>query len=90
MKGRNNVIADLTRPNSLYLSAAARNAHEQILEVFDRIHAIDAAHDVVVSVAEAARLAEGDLDRRIIDFLGKIGTGVVNYRRNETEFSENL
>ena len=89
LKGRNAVIADLTRPNSLYLSAAAQNGHEQLSRVFGYFQSIRNAHAIAVPGAAASVLLAGkELDRRVIDFLGKIGTGVVAYRRKETEYAD--
>lgn len=34
LKGKNRAIKELTRPNSLFLSAAAQNNHEQLLKIF--------------------------------------------------------
>ena len=87
LKGRNNIIADLTRSNSLYLSAAAQNGHERLSQVsgyFRSVHGVyaTALPGMVVSV----HLAEKETDDRAIDFLGKIGTGVVGHRRKEREF----
>lgn len=87
--GRNAVIADLTRPNSLYLSAAAQNGHERLSRVFGYFRAINGFQGIDVSgVAASTMLAEKEPDRRVIEFLGEIGTGVVGYRRNEIELSE--
>ena len=89
LKGRNAVIADLTRPNSLYLSAAAQNGHERLSRVFGYFQSIRNAHAIVIPGAAASVLLVGkELDRRVIDFLGRIGTGVVAYRRKETEYAD--
>ena len=91
LKGRNAVIADLTRPNSLYLSAAAQNGHEQLSGVFEYFRAIRGVSAVdVPGVAVSMQLAEEEPDTRTIDFLGRIGTGVVGYRRDETEVPEEI
>ena len=86
LKGRNAVIADLTRPNSLYLSAAAQNKHERLSRVFGyfrSIHGVYAADFPGAVVSR--RLAEKEPDDRVIKFLERIGTGVVGYQRKETE-----
>ena len=86
LKGRNAVIADLTRPNSLYLSAGAQNGHEQLSRVFGYFQSIRGAHAVAIPGVVASVLLVGkELDRRVIDFLGRIGTGIVAYRRKEIE-----
>ena len=89
LKGRNGVIADLTRSNSLYLSAAAQNGHERLSQVFGYFQSIHSVRAIAASGETVSRqLAEEGPDPRVIDFLGKIGTGVVASRRTETELSE--
>ena len=91
LKGRNGVIADLTRPNSLYLSAAAQNKHEQLSKVFGYFRSIHGIGPVKApGVLPSTRLTEREPDRRTIDFLGRIGTGVIGYRRNEIDAPEEL
>ena len=83
LKGPNNRIAKVTRSNSLYLSSAALNGHEQLMRVFEYFQAID-----IVDWADLHDLAVRDEvqldgpDQRVIEFLGEIGTGVIGYRRN--------
>ena len=89
LSGRNSIIADLTRPNSLYLSAAAQNRHEKLSRVFEYFRAINGIQGIAIRGTDASTiLAEKELDDRVIDFLGEIGTGVVGHRRNEIEISE--
>ena len=91
LKGRNAVIADLTRPNSLYLSAAAQNGHKQLSGVFEYFRAIRGVSAVdVPGAAVSIRLTKEGLDTRTIDFLGRIGTGVVDYRWDEIEAPEEI
>ena len=89
LKGQNSSIAKLTRPNSLFLSAAAQNGHEQLSKVFAYFRSIRTIPDVAVPGAELmVRLKEGELDRRVIEFLGRLGTGVVDFRRTAAGNSE--
>ncbi len=91
LKGRNNVIADLTRPNSLYLSAAAQNGHERVSRVFGYFRSIEGIVAVAVpGMAASMQLARKEPDDRMIDFLGEIGTGVVGYRRKKTEAADEI
>ena len=83
LKGRNNVIAGLTRTNSLFLSAAAQNSHEQLTIVFDFFVALDCLMSIEPS--SGFWLGNEDMDPRVIDFLGKIGTGICDCRRKDTE-----
>ena len=89
LKGQNSSIAKLTRPNSLFLSAAAQNGHEQLSKVFAYFRSIRIIRDVAVPGTELmARLKEGEPDRRVIAFLGRLGTGVVDFRRTAARNSE--
>lgn len=86
LKGQNKAIAKLTRPNSLFLSAAAQNGHEQLLEIFGYFRSIRIVRDIDVQGADAAlRLSEMGVDKRVVHFLRGIGTGVDHYRMKERE-----
>ncbi len=86
LKGRNKAIAGLTRSNSLYLSAAAQNDHEQLSSIFSYFRSIRTSHEIAVTGALVSRrLAEEEPANRVIEFLKNIGTGVIDYRRKEPE-----
>lgn len=92
LKGLNHRITKLTRSNSLYLSTAALNGHDQLAQVFEYFQAIDITdwaniHDVAIQ----DEFQFDRPDQRVIDFLREIGTGVVGYRserRHSTEEGE--
>lgn len=89
LKGQNSSIAKLTRPNSLFLSAAAQNGHQQLAKVFTYFRSIRVVRDIAVHGTQLmTRLAQGELDRRVITFLGKLGTGVMDSRQIEAKDSE--
>ena len=91
LKGRNRVIADLTRPNSLFLSAAAQNDHEQLSEVVGFFRSLRCDTEIAVRGPLASMsLTDDDMDARVIKFLERIGTGVIDYRRLEQEIPEEL
>lgn len=91
LSGQNSSIARLTRSNSLYLSAAAQNDHEQLSKIFEFFSKTRTVRDIAIPGAMvSAQLENEGLDRRIIDFLQKVGTGVVGYRRNETKVPEKI
>ena len=79
LKGRNKIISELTRSNSLFLAAAAQNHHEQLLKISAFFRSIN---------FEYTTISKENIDPRIINFLGKIGTGVVGYRTQEAEWSK--
>jgi AAA15 family ATPase/GTPase len=82
LKGRNKVIEDLTRPNSLFLSAAAQNNHEELSEVATFFSSF------IVDTVErnspwqvARELARGDdVERRVTALLSAIDTGIESTR----------
>ena len=82
--GRNEIIRDLTRPNSLYLSAAAQNGHEQLSGIFgyfEALHGVGATD--VTGVEGILRFAGEEPDRRTIDFLDRVGIAVSGYRKKK-------
>lgn len=91
LKGRNRVIADLTRPNSLFLSAATQNDHEQLSKLATFFRQIRADREISVTGQMASmRLGKKVVDKRVIEFLARIGTGVVDIKQAEEELSEEL
>lgn len=91
LSGQNSSIARLTRSNSLYLSAAAQNDHEQLSKIFDFFSKTRTVRDLAIPGAMvAAQLEDEDLDRRVIDLLQSLGTGVVGYRRLESELPKGV
>ena len=81
LKGRNNTIAGLTRSNSLYLSAAAQNSHEQISSLYEYIRSMNC----YMSIGSDSEywLRHKEIDTRVIEFLGKLDTGICDYQRRE-------
>ena len=89
LRGQNNNIAGLTRPNSLFLSAAAQNGHEQLSKIYEYFRSIKFASTISIPGTKAsARFAGDDPDARVIDFLASINTGVIGYQKRETDISE--
>ena len=89
LRGQNNNIAGLTRPNSLFLSAAAQNGHEQLSKIYEYFRSIEFASTISISgVMVSAQFAGDDLDARVINFLESINTGVIGYKKKEAEIPE--
>ena len=89
LKGQNQNIAGLTRPNSLFLSAAAQNGHEQLSRIYEYFKSIEIASSISIAGTEAsAQFVRDELDSRVIDFLNSINTGVVGYREKKIEIPE--
>ena len=84
LKGHNKILSDLTRPNSLFLSAAVQNHHEQLSAVSAFFHSQQFYTDITVPDETATRhVAQDEPDKRIIEFLYAIGTGIVGFRHRE-------
>jgi AAA15 family ATPase/GTPase len=81
LKGQNKVISEIMRPNSLFVSAAAQNGHEQLSPIFTYISSIDFDANLAVSGFSLSEMNQ--IDPRTIEFLQQIGTGVVGFRAKE-------
>lgn len=96
LKGQNQSIATLTRPNSLYLSAAAQNGHELLTCIYEYFqNLIFTGTDLEPHVGTPTSpgdgmlvFEDGDQDSRVIDFLDSISTGVCGYQRLVTFASQ--
>ena len=89
LKGRNRLIADLTRENSLFLSAAAQHGHEKLTSVFSYFLNINGVRERAISGQIASDiLPDEKLDPQVLNFLGKADTGVVDYRLRTEELTE--
>ena len=94
LKGQNKSISGLTRPNSLFVSAAAQKSHRQLSKIYGFFRSIQTIRDIVSPAAAAnfQLIEEGEegIDKRVINFLEEIDTGVIDVRRTETEIPEEL
>lgn len=89
LKGRNRVLADLTRANSLFLSAAAQHGHEKLTSVFSYFRQVNGIAGQTISGSIASDLlATDELDQRVLRFLAEADTGVVNYRQVMEELEQ--
>lgn len=85
LKGRNTLISELTRPNSLFLSAAAQNNHETLTHIEQFFRPWKTDNLETVSAEVQAQLLGEKMDNRILSFLERAGTGIVGYRQSEVE-----
>ncbi|MGA9486342.1 MAG: ATP-binding protein [Methylocella sp.] len=84
LKGRNRVIADLMRENSLFISTAIQNNHEELKRISGFFRSIVFNNVMVVPGAViSAQFKDVEVDQRAIGFLKKIGTGIVGFKRVE-------
>lgn len=86
LKGRNSTIAGLTRSNSLYLSAAAQNSHEQLSSLYEYFRAMD--YYMRIGAGSEYWMRHKAIDTRVIEFLGGLDTGICDYRRRETDLPD--
>lgn len=87
--GQKQAIAQLMRPNSLFLSAAFQNNHSLAKTVVSEIQKIRARNSLRTDPSMlSALLKDDDLDARILSFLAEIGTGISNCRQIESVRSE--
>jgi AAA15 family ATPase/GTPase len=81
MKGPLRTIESLMRPNSLFLSVAAQNAHVQLTPLFEYIRNFTLKYVVENRTGDALMaFAEGKVDDRIIHFLDQADSGIITYR----------
>lgn len=89
LKGYKKIIADLTRENSLFLSAAVQNNHEFLTKIGSFFNDIQDDTQIAVNGTIAAQeLAQDKLDQRAIKMLAQLGTGVSSYKIDEQDIPE--
>ena len=82
LKGRNRVIADLTRENSLFVSTAAQNGHNyaSVYSMFESLN-ID-RYPVLPAAGRKLVIANNTIDKRVIKILNEINSGICTFRNN--------
>ncbi len=86
LRGQNSVIAGLTRPDSLFLSAAAQTGHAKLSRLYRYFQDMTFTSSTsTLGVEASVRFTEAGADDRVIEFLKAINTGVIGYKRNERE-----
>ena len=84
-----NSLSALTRPNSLFLSAAAQNGHHQLLSVYKYFQEMRFYGSISTPGLDASeRFLDDRPDERVITFLKSLNTGVTDYRIKETDVPE--
>ena len=81
LRGRNRVIADLTRPNSLFVASATQNDHDELSRVSGFFRAI-------IDDERETGVRRNELDPRTLEFLGTIGTGIIRSCITKVEVSD--
>ena len=91
LKGQKDIIAAMTRPNSLFLSSAAQNNHSQLSRIFDYFNTFQFSMVTnVPGLAASIEFYRSGLDSRVITFLNEIGTGIIDYREVDNPHSSEL
>jgi len=89
LKGPKQIIAGLMRPNSLFLSTATQNSHEELSKLvsfFRQSH-----YNSSISVASKLinnTFKRNQIDDRTVEFLKHIGTGITGYRQIDVDVPE--
>ncbi|MGP0093465.1 MAG: AAA family ATPase [Xanthobacteraceae bacterium] len=87
LKGKNKAIQELTRPNSLFISSAAQNAHEQLLDIYSFFDK---------DLQQERRLPVSKVDwssadrEKIVDFLRSSDVGIKSMKVDEVSASEEV
>lgn len=83
--GQKQAIAQLMRPNSLFLSAAFQNNHPMAKDAVSAFQKIRVRNSLSTAPAELERLLkDSEFDTRIMTFLAEIGTGITKHRQVES------
>lgn len=80
LKGNHRVIAQLTRPNSLFLSAACQNNHAQLRDVAHLFLFMNGSH-FPSAPKEWSAPSLPKVDERVLWVLRQLDTGVIGYRQ---------
>ncbi len=91
LKGSKKALVEFMRPNSLFLSTATQNDHEQLTAIVSFFRNV--SYNSTVSVSEyaiAGSMKKSSIDERTIKFLSNIGTGVQNYRVRDVKVPDEI
>ena len=82
LQGKNRVIAELTRPDRSFVSSARRSNHTQIINIFEFFRFITYSKDICFNAIDIFKLfRDEEIDKKIIGFLRKTGTGIIEVRK---------
>lgn len=96
LKGENKLISKFVRANSLFLSVAAQNSHEELIKIFNFLDSnfyerIDGNSDSEELIAEQLFTYFGDSSEKLeptLSFLKAADIGIVGIDFSKTPFSE--
>ena len=91
LPGENRTIANLTRPNSLFLSAAAQNNHPQLTELsryFVESWVVIPEGEAVHEMSMANRLADYEHLDRLVELVNQADIGISRIDVKDEEYNE--
>jgi AAA15 family ATPase/GTPase len=81
LKGRRQIMKELMRPNSLYLSVAVQNKHDEISKISELFSSMRFSQNISVSANEMNMAnSDNDIDARAVKFIELCGTGIRGFR----------
>lgn len=91
LRGRNKLISELNRRNSLFLSTAAQNDHPILskLSRFFRLMGADLFIQISSSIASAQILNIG-LDKRVLSFINSLDGDIVDFRKKDKKVTQEM
>lgn len=89
LKGAKAVLKSMMRPNSLFLSVAAQNNHEQLGPIASFFNTIDFNGEIAVEAQKLMyEFADREIDDRTVGILSDLGTGIVGVEKHTSPVSE--
>lgn len=90
-KGPKKILVDLMRPNSLFISTATQNDHEELSRIAKYFRNFSFSMNVAVAKELINNTFKKDqVDPRTIKFLESIGTGITGFRQTDIEVPETI
>ncbi len=90
-KGPKKILVELMRPNSLFISTATQNDHEELSKIVAFFRRTRLSMNVAVAKELINNTFKKDqVDERTIEFLKSIGTGITGFRQTEVEIPESV
>lgn len=87
LRGATKTIESLMRRNSLYLSVAAQNAHEQLTPIYTYLANFSFKFGIQSGHIDAQQaFFDGNFDSRIMKMLKRADTGITNFRFKDVSF----
>lgn len=89
LRGPKSILKTFMRPNSLFLSAAAQNNHDELGKIAAFFSSIQFNGEIAVEPpAIFFEFSTKDIDARAIDLLERLGTGVVGVSKHKKPLSD--